>query len=133
MTWLVQSFDPRTEELLVEVDLDALASGAVERLIGAVPQALAPDQVRVVAPLFGIDPERWSEVVPSSTPDGTPDAAWLAVALDQLVGEVVEVPPDDLDVASYPVPWESAQGLLDRFSTDVRLPPGEVFLDVVAS
>ena len=132
MTWLVQSFDTRTEELLAEVDLDALASGAVERLIGAVPQALAPDQVRVVAPLFGIDPGRWSEVVPS-TPDGTPDTGWLAVALDRLVGEVVGVPPEELDVASYPVPLEAAQGLLDRFSTDVRLPPGEVFLDVVAS
>ena len=133
MTWLVESFDPRTDGLVAEVDLDVLASSAVERLIGAVPEALAPDQVRVVAPLFDIDPERWNEVVPSSTPDGTPDAGWLTVALDQLVGKVVEVRPEDFVSSSYPVSPEAAQELLDRFSSDSSLPPGEVFLSLVGS
>ena len=130
MTWLVHSFDTRTDALLAEFDLDVLASGAVERLIGTVPEALAPDQVRVVAPHFDIDPEQWSTVVRSSTPGGTP-TGWLAIALDHLVGEVVGVRPEEFVSSSYPVSPEAAQGLLDRFSSDVRVPPGEVFLGLV--
>ena len=133
MTWLVESFDLQTDELLAEVDLDVLASGAVERLVGTVPQALAPDQVRVVAPLFGIDPGRWSTVVQSSTPGGTSEVNWFTAALDELVGEVVEVRPEEFVSSSYPVSPEAAQRLVDRFSSDVRVPPGAVFLSLVGS
>lgn len=133
MTWLVESFDVRTDELLAEIDLDALASDAVERLIGALPEALAPDQVRVVAPLFDIDPEQWRTVVQSSIAVGSPDADWFTIALVRLVSEVVQVSPEELGPAAYPISLEAAQGLLNRFSSDVRVPPGGVFLDLVAS
>lgn len=55
-------------------------------------------------------------------------AAMLTGAL-----EVVQVSPEDLGPAAYPISLEAAQGLLNRFSSDVRVPPGGVFLDLVAS
>ena len=105
----------------------------MERLIGARPRTLAPDQVRVVAPLFDIDPDHWEGAMRSSIDIGIPNSDWLAIALLQLVSKVVEVSPEDLGPAAYPVSLDVAQGLLDRFSSEVRLPPGGVFLDFVGS
>lgn len=132
MTWLVESYDRRTDELLADFDLNVLAALAVEHLIGTRPEVLSPDQVRVVAPLFDVEPDHWEGVVQSLTGDGVFGPDWLSRALAHLVSAVVDQNPENLVGVVWPIPEEVAQGLLDRFSTDVRLPDGEVFIDFAA-
>jgi hypothetical protein len=126
VTWLVESFDVQTDGLLADFDLDILAARAVERAIGARPEVLTPDQIRVVAPLFDIEPDRWDKTLGSLTGVGVFDPDWLSLALVHLVATVVEQSPGNLVGGVWPIPGEVAQALLNRFSAGVQVPDGEV-------
>lgn len=128
MTWLVESFDVQNDKLLAAPDLGTLAARAVERLIEERSEVLEPYQIRVIAPLFDIDPDDWERVVESSTGGGVFESDWLSTAVVHLVGKVVDQPPEDLVGLIWPIPWEVSQGLLDRFSAGVRVPEGEVYI-----
>ena len=129
MSWELQSFDLRTEELLAEIDLDVLAAGAVERLIGGRPAVLAPAEGRVVAPLFDIEPDHWEQAMSTPINLGVLDPDWLTIAMVHLVSTVVGERPEDLEPAAYAISPEIAHGLLDRFSSDLRPPTGDLFLE----
>ena len=133
MTWLVESFNMQTEELLAEFDLDALAAAAVKRLIGERPEVLTSDQVRAVAPLFDIEPDRWESVTGASADAGTSDSDWLASALLHQVSTMLGEDPEDVVGLVYPMSRETAQGLLDRFSAGVRIPEGGVYIGLFGS
>lgn len=128
VTWLIESFDVPNDKLLADFNLDVLAARAVERLIGPLPEVLTPDQVRVVAPLFDIEPDRWESIAESATGVRWFDSGWLARALVHLVRTVVDQSPEDLVGLVHPISVNAAQGLLNRFSAGARIPEGEVYI-----
>ena len=128
MTWFVQSFSMQTDELLAEFNLDQLAADAVDHLIGTPREAPSPDQVHVIAPLFGIEPAHWEAVTGSSDDSDVSGSSWLSRALLHLTVSVVGLPPEDLLEADHLLSPQVAQGLLDRFSAGVRVPDGQITL-----
>ena len=126
MTWVVEIFSVQTDKLLADFDVDVLAARAVERLIGDRPEVLTANQVRSVALLFGVEPDRWGSFAESPTGMSWFDTDWLSRALARLVSRTVGQSTEDLVGGVWPVPRAVAQALLDQFSADVVVPEGEV-------
>lgn len=125
--WIIEAFAEQAEEHLGEVSLDAVVADSVERLLGELPSDLTSDQVRLVAPLFDLEPTTW-EYVTKPTTEGTDLLGWLEMALLYLLSKVTGGRPQDLFGYVFPLSRPRAQELLGRFGSDAPAPEGDLFI-----
>jgi hypothetical protein len=128
VTWIIEFFSEQTDDHLGDVSINAVVADSVEGLLGELPSDLSPDQVRLVAPLFDLEPSNWEYVTRPTTGDAPPVLGWLEMALLYLLSSVTGGQPEDIFGCVFPISRPEAQQLLRRFTSDAVAPDGELFI-----
>jgi hypothetical protein len=126
VTWIIEGFDEATDEFLGKLDLSLLAQGAIERMLGEIPQEPTAEQVRILAPIFGLEPDRWRSAMRAPVTISLLGLGWLDIALLNLLSQVLGIAPEELGPYVYPLPRKKAQELFYRFTDDAPGPRGEL-------